>query len=204
MMLPGDNFRIARERANLSQGQVAEYAETAQGYISGIENNKRWPSTWDLLKRLAERYGVSTDWLLGNQKAISPEAMEAGELVNSLPEERRAGAVALLRGIIEYATAGNHVATRSGPAWEAGSGSTQHRELGLPVMEEPTKADLERRLALLKKMLPPNVYEYVLRLTESGRPLSEADILYILEASDHEPLQNIIKHFEDDEAFNNS
>ena len=61
----GERFREARERAHLSQGQVAEYAETGQGYLSDIELNKRWPSTWGLIGRLAKLYGTSTDYLLG-------------------------------------------------------------------------------------------------------------------------------------------
>lgn len=61
----GERFRKARENADLSQGQVALYAETGQGYLSDLESGKRWPSTWTLLTRLSEQYQVSTDYLLG-------------------------------------------------------------------------------------------------------------------------------------------
>jgi transcriptional regulator with XRE-family HTH domain len=61
----GDRFKKARDRVGLSQGQVAEYAETGQGYLSNIELNKRWPSTWGLLEKLARQYKTSTDYLLG-------------------------------------------------------------------------------------------------------------------------------------------
>ncbi len=61
----GDRFKKARDRVGLSQGQVAEYAETGQGYLSNIELNKRWPSTWELLEKLARQYKTSTDYLLG-------------------------------------------------------------------------------------------------------------------------------------------
>lgn len=61
----GDRFKKARDRAGLSQGQVAEYAETAQGYISDIEHDKRSPGGWSLLAQLATKYKTSTDYLLG-------------------------------------------------------------------------------------------------------------------------------------------
>lgn len=64
-MQRGERFREARERVGLSQGQVAEYVDTGQGYISDIENGKRWPSTWALLDKLAQKYRVSVDWLFG-------------------------------------------------------------------------------------------------------------------------------------------
>lgn len=61
----GKRFREAREAIDLSQGQVAEYGKTSQSYLSAIEGDKRWPSTWELLKRLASKYNVSADYLLG-------------------------------------------------------------------------------------------------------------------------------------------
>ena len=70
-------------------------------------------------------------------------------------------------------------------------------------MDEPTRADLERRLALIKKMVPAGVYEYIVRLVEQGRPLSEADIVYLLEASEHTPLQEIIQRFENNHTVSN-
>lgn len=61
----GERFRRARERAGLTQGQVATYAETMQGYLSQIERDQRWPTTWHLIERLATLYQVSIDYLFG-------------------------------------------------------------------------------------------------------------------------------------------
>ncbi len=72
--MSGERFRHARERADLSQGQVAVYASTGQGYLSDLELGKRWPSTWTLLKKLAVEYRVSADYLLGLTDNPSPWA----------------------------------------------------------------------------------------------------------------------------------
>jgi transcriptional regulator with XRE-family HTH domain len=79
----GDRFKKARDRAGLSQGQVAEYAQTAQGYISDIEHDKRSPGGWNLLVQLATQYKTSTDYLLGltdDPRAYQVDATENEKL----------------------------------------------------------------------------------------------------------------------------
>lgn len=108
-MSRGERFKLARERAGLSQGQVAEYAETSQSYLSDIELNKRWPSTWSLLQRLAELCRVPTDYLLGLTDDPSPRRDEplpevvrdVIEIMLGLSEGRRAELLAHARVLDE-------------------------------------------------------------------------------------------------------
>lgn len=46
-------LRKARERAGLSQEQVAVYGGVGKQYISKLERRKNSPPTWNLLKKLA-------------------------------------------------------------------------------------------------------------------------------------------------------
>ncbi len=220
-------LRDRRERRNLKNSQVALYLGLSTAHISNIENGNREPSL-DLLARLADYYRCSVDYLLGltddprpaNRQAMSEAAVDAINLIDSLPPEKRAATVAVLRAMIELMEVGvplpepvesrdggggeiRVASTRATPTWEVGVGKKNHRQLGLPNMEEPSQADLERRLALIKRMVPADVYEYIVKLVERGRPLSEADILYLLDASEHKPLSEIIQRFENNHTIDN-
>lgn len=61
----GSRLRSARDKSGLTQMEVAEKLGISNGAISGYERNYRDPDT-DTLKRLAELYGVSIDWLKGH------------------------------------------------------------------------------------------------------------------------------------------
>lgn len=54
-----------REARGLQQGQVSEYEDLSQSYLSNLERGVKEPSVWPLLARLAKRYHTSTDYLLG-------------------------------------------------------------------------------------------------------------------------------------------
>lgn len=212
-MKAGDKFRIARERAGLSQGQVAQYAETGQGYISDIELNKRWPSTWDLLRKLALRYRVSADYLLDIGRNVSLEGQTAGELIDSLPPEKRAITVGVLRAIIELmevgvplpepvdARDGGGVATRartsttSAPTWDVGVDTSNHRQLGLPDMEDDewTSIRKDALLALLKKALPADEFEKLKASVDAGRPLSESELFRLRQILGNTGLKQFFK-----------
>lgn len=92
----GERLRWARERAGLSQGQVAAYCETSQGYISDLEANKRLPSGWELLRKLVEQYGVSAGWVIETERNPLPSdapappylGLEMWEVQRALPPER--------------------------------------------------------------------------------------------------------------------
>lgn len=223
----GTRLKAVRNRKGMSQGQVAKYAGVAQSTLSELERGEIAPKTIDALVNLAGYFGCSVDYLLGTSNDFSPAAnrsaseaaLDAINLIDSLPPEKRSATVAVLRAMIELMEVGvplpepvdardggggriREASTRAAPTWEVGAEKSNHRQLGLPHMEEPTQADLERRLALIKKMVPANVYEYIVSLVGQGRALSEADIIYLLDASEHKSLQEIIQRFENNHTIN--
>lgn len=214
-------LRERRERRGLKNSQVALYMGLSTAHVSYIESGKREPSL-DLLVRLAEYYRCSVDYLLGitddprpaGKQSVSEAAVDAINLIDSLPPEKRPSAVELLRAIIVFAevvvpipepvdarvgggvTTREEASTMSAPIWEMGADKPSYRQLGLTVMEDPTQADLDRQLARLKRMVPADVYDYIIYLTNAGRPLSDADIEFLLKASDHKSLLEDFKSFQ--------
>ncbi len=63
-------LRLAREAAGLSQGQAAKMMKLHRPTISEIEAGRRRVPA-DELARFAEIYGVSTAWILGEEKTES-------------------------------------------------------------------------------------------------------------------------------------
>ena len=62
----GKKVRRLREHATLTQAELAQasgLSERSKGFISEIESGKKIPKA-ELVLRLAERFGVSTDYLL--------------------------------------------------------------------------------------------------------------------------------------------
>ncbi len=62
----GKKVRFLRERAGLTQSELAHaigLSDRSKGFISEIESGKKLPKA-ELVLRLAERLGVSTDYLL--------------------------------------------------------------------------------------------------------------------------------------------
>jgi transcriptional regulator with XRE-family HTH domain len=221
----GTRLRQLRSRKGRSQGQIAEYAKVPQSTLSDLERGEIAPKTLGALINLAEFYGCSTDYLLGrtddprpaNKQALSEPAVEAINLIDSLPPEKRPSAVELLRAIIVFAEVGvplpeeerelvgtsENASTKSALTWEVGAEKRKVRQLGLPDMKEPTQADLDRQLARLKRMVPADVYDYIIHLTEAGRPLSDADIEFLIKASDHKSLLEEFKSFQNSGSIGN-
>lgn len=62
----GKKVRRLREHAGMTQAELAQslgLSERSKGFISEIESGKKIPKT-ELVLRLAEQFGVSTDYLL--------------------------------------------------------------------------------------------------------------------------------------------
>lgn len=62
----GRKVRLLRERAGMTQAELAQalgLSESSKGFISEIESGKKLPKA-ELVLRLAERFSVSTDYLL--------------------------------------------------------------------------------------------------------------------------------------------
>jgi transcriptional regulator with XRE-family HTH domain len=71
----GQKVRRLRRRDELSQTELARrigLSERSRGYISEIENNKKVPPP-DVVVRLARVFGVSTDYLLRDEIALTAE-----------------------------------------------------------------------------------------------------------------------------------
>jgi len=64
LMKIGDRIRLIREQRGLTRQQLAEKIGTSVGIIYFYEKNRKIPSA-EILKRIAEAFNVSTDYLLG-------------------------------------------------------------------------------------------------------------------------------------------
>lgn len=193
-------------------------------HVSYLESGKREPSL-DLLVRLAEYYHCSTDYLLGltddprpaNKQAMSEAAVDAVNLIDSLPPEKRPSAVELLRAIIVFAEVGvplpssgetgEIVLPEPVPAREGGGvTNSRYAELGpQQILNGQRKDEL---LALLKKMVPPDVYERIRLLVESGelveggQPLTDAEIDGLLQSFGNKPIQDSLEFFNNEDLGN--
>ena len=220
----GTRLKAVRNRKGMSQGQVAKYAGVAQSTLSELERGEIAPKTIDALVNLAGYFGCSVDYLLGTSNDFSPAAnrsaseaaLDAINLIDSLPPEKRSATVAVLRAMIELMEVGvplpepvesrdggggiRVASTKAAPTWEVGVEKSNHRQLGLPDMEDPTQADLDRQLARIKRMVPADVYDYIIYLTKAGRSLSDADIEFLLKASDHKSLLEDFKAFQNNNS----
>lgn len=91
----GQRLREVRERTGLSLGQVAQYEEIGRQYLSKLELGTNNPPAWELLQRLARRYHVSADYLLGlvddpaGRRDLSPELQEIARIWAELDAEQR-------------------------------------------------------------------------------------------------------------------
>ena len=61
----GRRLREQREKAKLTQGQVAVYEGCDVNYISKLERGVNQPNVWPMIAHLAKRYGTTSDYLLG-------------------------------------------------------------------------------------------------------------------------------------------
>ncbi|MFD1126594.1 helix-turn-helix domain-containing protein [Paenibacillus provencensis] len=81
----GARLKKARESKRLTQQEVANHLGVSNGAISGYERNYRDPDT-EILKKLADLYEVSLDWLHDRKEKESDYSLPE-EFVNSLIKE---------------------------------------------------------------------------------------------------------------------
>jgi transcriptional regulator with XRE-family HTH domain len=67
--LLGRNLTTARSNLGLSQAEAAEKIGISQGTYSGYETGTRRIKL-NMVKRIAEAYGVTVDWLIGTEELI--------------------------------------------------------------------------------------------------------------------------------------
>lgn len=67
MRLIGERIRQLRSGRNMTQAVLAQRLGVTKSVISAYENGMRYPS-YDVLLKLADIFGVSTDYLLGHSR----------------------------------------------------------------------------------------------------------------------------------------
>ena len=69
-----ERFRYLRQSKNLAQSQLASLIGVDRTTISSYESNTRQPSL-DTLSRIADVFGVSTDYLLGRNDSLGFDSL---------------------------------------------------------------------------------------------------------------------------------
>lgn len=86
----GNNLRTLIEERNMTQKELARQLNIAPSTMGSYVQNAREPD-FSTLKKLAEYFDVSTDYLLGHhpKKASSPLENELLRIFRSLPESQQ-------------------------------------------------------------------------------------------------------------------
>lgn len=95
-----ERLRVARERAGLSQGQVASLLGMHRPTISQIEGGNRHVLAQEL-PRFADLYDVSVDWLLGRVDEDDVVIRLAARGLDKLKVDDRKKLLALLASLPE-------------------------------------------------------------------------------------------------------
>ena len=99
----GARIREERKRLNLTQAQLAEDIEISDTYMGAIERGER-SLTLDTLVRLANRLGVTVDYLLADSVPDSDSNImeQFKQIMDGQPLERKQMAINVLRAIFAY------------------------------------------------------------------------------------------------------
>jgi transcriptional regulator with XRE-family HTH domain len=106
----GQRIAQARERAGISQKQLAELLDTDQQRIAYWERNASGFRSESTLARIAEVLGVSTDELLGTKpprKQVAKPIGKARQLfdaVSKLPRRQQEKIIAILEPFVSHHT----------------------------------------------------------------------------------------------------
>ena len=87
MNLIGSRLRIAREQKKLNQKEAAELIGLSNVVLNRYENDERLPDV-NTLSKLAEFYGVTTDYLLGRTDIKDPFTKADADDIQPTPPER--------------------------------------------------------------------------------------------------------------------
>lgn len=99
----GKRIREERQRLNLTQAQLAEEINISDTYMGAIERGER-SLTLDTLVRLANRLGVTVDYLLSDYVSDTDSNIveQFKQIIDCQPLERKQMAVNVLRTIFSY------------------------------------------------------------------------------------------------------
>lgn len=84
----GPRIKKLRTNKKLTQKELADYIKVTHVSISGYESGNRHPDT-ETLQRLADFFGVSTDYLLGRSDTPNMSEQEELEAFANDPELKR-------------------------------------------------------------------------------------------------------------------
>lgn len=102
----GDRIKALREEKGYMQKDVADNLGIAANTLSGYERNVRKPDA-PILNKIASYYGVSVDFLLGNENKIDdlersmPEGVNALRRIRNLSEESQKRILSILNSVME-------------------------------------------------------------------------------------------------------
>lgn len=99
----GKRIKEERIRLNLTQERLSEDIEISTAYLGQIERGER-SLTLDKLVRLANRLGVSVDYLLSDSVTLSIDGEYRlwSQLMNGRTKEQRALAVNMIKLMFGY------------------------------------------------------------------------------------------------------
>lgn len=76
--MDGERLKKLRTKKKLTQTELGKIVNVTKVSISGYENGNRSPDT-DTLEKLADYFGVSTDYLLGRTDTPEPTPLDPDE-----------------------------------------------------------------------------------------------------------------------------
>ena len=99
----GKRIRKERLQLNLTQAQLAEAVDISDTYMGAIERGER-SLYLDTLVRLANRLGVTVDYLLADSVSDSDSNIinQFKQIIDQQPLERKQMAISVLRTMFSY------------------------------------------------------------------------------------------------------
>lgn len=99
----GERIREERLKLNLTQARLAEAVDISDTYMGAIERGER-SLTLDTLVRLANRLGVTVDYLLSDSVSDSDTNIinQFKQIMHCQPLERKQMAINVLRTMFAY------------------------------------------------------------------------------------------------------
>lgn len=99
----GERIREERLKLKLTQAQLAEDIDISDTYMGAIERGER-SLTLDTLVRLANRLGVTVDYLLSDSVTDTDSNIteQFKQIIDGQPLERKQMAIGVLRTMFSY------------------------------------------------------------------------------------------------------
>ncbi|MFG3612419.1 helix-turn-helix domain-containing protein [Rummeliibacillus stabekisii] len=152
-MALGERLKKARNLKKLTQMDAAKKLGITNGALSGYERNYRDPDT-EMLKKIADLYDVSSEWLLGRSENMQKQFNE--NVLSTKDEKDVAKTLDIVKGQLERQLKGE-----KGPSGNDSAVSFH----GEPMSDEAIESLLsaiefaERTAKVINKKYTPNKYK---------------------------------------------